>query len=135
MATRRMNSAPQVGGLVPLPDAPVHTDAGTIWNLAHECKGTVSVLECLPGSTRSKHSHPDAHWLFVASGKALYYERPAGSREDVAPIVVNEGELFFTPGGVEHKVFFPVRTILVSLATSERRPGEHDKKITRVEWP
>lgn len=126
----------QKGGIVPLPDEPFVNAAGTITNLIHGgCAGSVSVLECLAGSTRSLHRHEDSHYLYVAEGRCLYYERPAGSREDVEPITVIQGQMFFTPPHVEHKVTFPVRTILVSVSSASRTHEEHEKRLTRVEWP
>ena len=123
--------------LAPLPDAPFVNAAGTITNLIHGgCTGTVSVLECLPGSTRSRHSHKtDSHLLFVAQGKMLYYERDIGSKEDVAPLVVGEGEAVFTPPMRTHKTFFPVRTILVSISAKSRTHEEHEADLVREEWP
>lgn len=128
---------PQVGGLVPLPDAPFVNGAGTITNIRHNgCGGTVSIIECLPGTTRSRHAHKtDRHDLFVLSGEMLYWERPLGSKEDVPPLVVREGQMVRTLPGFEHKTHFTRRTVLVSISEKSRTHEEHEADLVRVDWP
>lgn len=128
---------PKTGGLVPLPDAPVITDAGTIWNLRHGgCAGTVSVIECLPNSTRSRHAHKtDRHDLYVLSGEMLYWERPLGSKEEPPPTVVKEGQMVRTLPGWEHKTRFNRRTVLISISERSRTHEEHEADLVRVDWP
>lgn len=126
----------KTGGLVPLPDAPFVNEAGTIQNVLHNLPpGTFSIIECLPNTTRSKHRHLDGHWLYVVEGSMKYFERPEGSREDVKPIEVKQGELVWTPPGAEHKAYFERRTVLVSISTASRTHEEHEKRLTRVAWP
>ena len=122
--------------LAPLPDAPVETPAGVITNLRHGgVKGSVSVLECLPGSTRSSHYHrSDSHDLFVVSGVMIYRERPVGSKDEGEAITVEAGQMISTGPMVEHLTFFPVRTILVSMSDKSRTHEEHEKDLVRVQW-
>lgn len=128
---------PKTGGLVPLPDAPFVNDAGVIRNLIHGgFTGTVSVLGCLPHSTRSRHAHKtDSHFLFVAEGKMQYFERAIGSKEDVKPLTVEAGQMVWTPPMRLHKCYFPVRTILVSISAKSRTHEEHEADVIREEWP
>lgn len=122
--------------LAPLPDAPFVNDAGTITNLVHNAPpGTISYIECNPNTTRSRHRHLDGHWLFVVEGLMLYYERPADSKEDVPPLYVGPGEMVWTPGDADHKCYFPRHTKLISVSTATRTHEEHEKRLTRVEWP
>lgn len=107
-----------------------------ITNLRHGgLPGTVSVLENLAGTSRARHYHrEDCHWLYIVRGEVEYYERQIGSTETPAPQHFYEGEMFYTPPMVEHALFFPRDTILVSMSDRSRTHEEHEKDVVRVEF-
>lgn len=107
-----------------------------ITNLRHGgLPGTVSVLESLAGTSRARHYHrEDAHWLYIVRGEVDYYERPIGSKETPPAQHFYEGEMFYTPPMVEHALYFPRDTILVSMSDRSRTHEEHEKDVVRVEF-
>src|SRR5678815_2146227 len=107
-----------------------------ITNLRHGgLPGTVSVLENLAGTSRARHYHKqDCHWLYVVRGEVKYYERPIGSTATPEAQHYFEGEMFFTPPMVEHAMYFPRDTILVSMSDRSRTHEEHEADVVRVEF-
>lgn len=107
-----------------------------ITNLRHGgLPGTVSVLENLAGTSRARHRHKeDEHWLYVVRGEVEYYERPIGETACPSPQHYYEGEMFYTPPGVEHALYFPRDTILVSMSSRSRTHEEHEADVVRVDF-
>lgn len=125
----------RLSALVNLADEPYRSEAGVIYNLKHGVKGTVSVIESKAGSTRATHYHTnDSHWLFVVSGRVHYSERAVGEHGDGVKEVFEPGQMFYTPPKVEHRLFFPVDTIMVSLSELPRDHESHEKDVVRVKW-
>lgn len=125
-----------IGGKVELADDGWTSDAGEIVNLKHHgVPGTVSVLYTRPGKTRASHFHRrDTHVLFVISGEVHYYERAIGDETLPDPQVFKSGEMFFTPSGREHVLYFPVYTIMVSMSSRTRAHEEHEADVVRVNF-
>jgi quercetin dioxygenase-like cupin family protein len=119
--------------LVPVDEHAKHLG---ITNLRHGgLPGTVSVLECTAGSSRARHYHrEDSHWLYIVRGEVEYYERPIGSTETPGCQHFYEGEMFYTPKQVEHALYFPRDTILVSMSDRTRTHEEHEADVVRVEF-
>lgn len=119
--------------------APVEMPAGPILNLYMADYGPVNgvaIIRSRAGSTRSRHLHlTDWHLLYVLSGEVHYYERTAGSKENPDPHVFREGEMFFTGPMVEHAVYFPVDTVLISISRNARDEARHEQDVVRVEFP
>lgn len=137
--TRPTDPAPPLRSTakVQLADDGFTSAAGHIYNLQHGgCTGTVSVLHSQPGTWRARHFHrQDSHKLFVVSGLVRYYERPIGSRHEPEPETFAPGEMFETPAMVEHAMYFPVDTVMVSISPKSRTHEEHEADVVRVEWP
>ena len=97
------------------------------------CIRGVALITSKAGTERSNHYHKqDYHWLFVISGEAHYQERAVGAAEYPDPEVFKAGEMFFTPPMREHRVFFPVATVLLSLSRYSRKHLEHEGDVVRV---
>lgn len=91
------------------------------------------MIHSFAGSKRSAHYHKtDAHWLYVVTGKMLYWERPVGS--DVAPgyYEVPAGAMIHTGPMVEHWTEFPETTLLLSLSDRPRDHVSHESDVVRV---
>lgn len=118
--------------VVPLPPCFINA-AGSIQNLLEQPCGGVSIIRSRAGSIRSQHYHrEDSHFLYVLSGCMHYYERPVGSTEKPAPVIVKAGEMVFTPAMVEHATVFPEDTVLVSMSKRARTHEAHEEDLVRV---
>lgn len=118
---------------VPLPPR-FANGAGTIQNLTAKLEGCfVSVIESGAKTIRSNHRHQeDWHFLYVASGGMLYYERPPGMPMP-EPLYFGKGQMAFTGPGLEHATAFLEDTVLVSLSKRARNTVEHESDVVRVE--
>lgn len=116
----------------PMPPAYINA-AGSIQNLLEEPCGGVAVIRSRAGSVRSQHYHlTDAHWLYVLSGQMHYFERPVGSKETPEPILVQAGEMIYTPSMVEHATSFSEDTVLISMSKNPRTHEAHEADLVRV---
>jgi quercetin dioxygenase-like cupin family protein len=107
--------------------------AGSIQNLLEEPCGGVAIIHSKAGSIRSQHYHrTDSHYLYVLSGRMLYFERPVGSKELPEPVEVRAGQMVFTPPLVEHATSFDEDTVLVSMSKNARTTEKHEADLVRV---
>jgi len=108
-------------------------DNGSILNLAFGDFGGVAIINSTPKSIRSNHYHKtDYHFLAVMVGYVLYYWRPAGSKEEPKMAVYHAGDMFFTPPMVEHAVYSPNGSEIVSMSKLSRRHENHEADLVRV---
>ena len=126
---------------VPLPE-PFVDDRGKIQNLLLTGCNGVALIESKRGSVRANHAHSDGHYAYVVSGRVLYFERDAGSKEIPEPISFGPGDEFFTPPVREHAMLFAQDTVIITLRVDAREkdgvkrirtPAEHEKDLRRVE--
>ncbi len=90
-------------------------------------------ITCKKGSVRANHYHKkDSHRSYVVKGKMEYYYKttPKGK---VKKVIVNEGELVYTPPGEIHAMKFPVDSIFLALATEERDRNQYENDTVRIE--
>lgn len=119
---------------VPL-DEPFTDGRGTIQNLVLKPINSVAVIESKAGSIRSNHYHKtDWHYIYVLSGRILYFERDVGSKDIPSPVEFSTGGMFFTPPMKEHGVAFLEDTVLVTAAKNVRSHESHEEDLVRVEF-
>lgn len=111
----------------------VTSEAGRIVNLNTD--GFVGIIESKAGSRRSSHRHrEDCHHLYVLSGEMHYWHRPEGSADAPSFEVYGPGSMVFTGPGVDHWVYFPVDTVLVSVSKLHRTHEAHERDLVRIPW-
>ena len=114
-------------------DAPFCDMRGVIQNVLHQPIGAVVVIHSKPNSTRARHWHKeDWHFCYVMSGSIDYFERPLDSTEPPKLTKLRAGQLFFTPSGVEHEMFFPEETTFLTLANRHRTPEDYEHDLVRL---
>ena len=119
--------------LVPL-DAPVIDDRGIIQNLLLSNIGSVAIITSKAGSVRSNHWHlTNWHYLYVITGKMKYLEKDLDG-QNLTELIVNNGEMVFTPTSKIHRTEFLEDTILLSLGKTPKDHDSHEKDVIRVEW-
>jgi dTDP-4-dehydrorhamnose 3,5-epimerase-like enzyme len=119
---------------VPLDD-PFVNEAGTIQNLVLKPVGGMAVIRSKAGSLRSNHYHKtDWHYIYVVSGRLLYYEREVGSDRKPEPQEFGPDEMFFTPPMMEHCVAFLEDTVIVTGSRNPRFHEGHEADLVRVHF-
>ena len=122
--------------LTELPD-PFADKRGVIQNLLELDAGDgicgVAIIRSRGNTTRSNHYHKtDAHWLYVLSGEMHYCERPVGAAKYPTHTVIKAGQMVYTGPLVEHRTYFPVDTVLVSMSKNPRDHESHESDVVRV---
>ena len=108
---------------------------GKIQPLVDEMMRSAVVIESKAGSIRANHYHKtDWHYCYVLSGQIEYLYRPTGSDEEPAVILVDEGEMVFTPPMVDHGMRFPVDTVFLTLGRNPRDQATYESDVVRVEF-
>ena len=114
-------------------DAPFANANGEIYNLLLERFTSVALIRSNPGAIRANHFHQtDWHYSFVQSGEVWYYWRPVGSKERPRHQVFPAGTMFFTPPLVEHAMFFPNESVILTFAKNIRDTEHHESDVVRI---
>lgn len=116
--------------------APLHGDArGEIMDLLPE-PGTVikSILRITSkaGTVRANHYHKkDSHYCYLLSGKMEYLERPIEDG-DVQSVIVEAGDVIYTPPMIVHAMRFLEDSEFYTFATEPRTPTSYEEDLVRV---
>ena len=62
-----------------------------------------------------------------------YLHRQTGSNQKPTTILVNEGEMIFTPPMVDHGMTFPVDTVFLTLSRNPRDQASYESDVVRVD--
>jgi quercetin dioxygenase-like cupin family protein len=113
---------------------PPHTDdRGSIQMLIDAPINSVLVISSEKGSLRANHYHKqDAHYCYLAVGRMEYYYRPAGRTEPPAMVIIEPGQLFYTPPMVEHAMKFLEDSIFYAFAKLHRDQDNYESDVVRV---
>ena len=115
---------------------PYSDDRGIIQNLVslNETQIHSAVLiESKKGSIRANHYHKvDWHYCYIISGSIEYYYRPTNSDKEPIKILINTGQVFYTPPMVEHAMVFPEDTIFLTLGGGTRIHEDYENDLVRV---
>ena len=85
------------------------------------------------GTVRANHYHKtDWHFCYVVKGCIEYYHRPHGSEDEPEKIVVNAGQMVFTPPMVDHAMVFPEDTEFVTLGRNPRDQASYEADVERI---
>ena len=108
---------------------------GKIQPLVDEMMRSAVMIESKAGSLRANHYHKtDWHYCYVISGSIEYLHRPTGSDAEPEVIMVNEGEMVFTPPMIDHGMKFPVDTVFLTLSRNPRDQATYEADVVRVEF-
>ena len=92
------------------------------------------LITSIKGSLRANHYHKkDWHYCFVMSGSIKYYFRPTGSTDDPKYVLIEAGQMFFTPPMVDHAMVFPEDVVFIALSGSSREQDSYEDDLVRVE--
>ena len=106
---------------------------GKIQPLVDEMMRSAVVIESKAGSIRANHYHKtDWHYCYVVSGKIEYFHRPTGSKIEPELILVEPGEMVFTPPFVDHGMKFPEDTVFLTLSRNYRDQKLYEEDVVRI---
>ena len=119
--------------IVPL-EASHNDERGSIQPLYDLPTKSVVIISSKKGTVRANHYHlTDWHYCYVVSGQIEYLHRQTGSNQKPKTILVNEGEMIFTPPMVDHGMTFPVDTVFLTLSRNPRDQQSYESDVVRVE--
>jgi dTDP-4-dehydrorhamnose 3,5-epimerase-like enzyme len=107
---------------------------GRIQPLVDDLMKSAVMIDSKAGTLRANHYHlTDWHYCYVVSGVIEYFHRPTGSDVEPEIIIVNEGEMVFTPPMVDHGMRFPVDTVFLTLSRNPRDQESYEADVVRIE--
>ena len=106
---------------------------GAIQPLVDFMMKSAVMIDSKAGSLRANHYHKtDWHYCYVVSGRIEYFHRPTNSDREPELIVVEEGEMVFTPPMVDHAMKFPIDTLFLTLSRNPRDQESYEADVVRV---
>jgi quercetin dioxygenase-like cupin family protein len=94
---------------------------------------SVLLITSKAGSVRSNHYHKeDAHWIYMITGSMEYYEKPVKGRSKTKKVIVNAGDLIYTPPMAVHAVKFLEDSVFIALSPKSRNQKEYEADTIRV---
>ena len=96
-------------------------DRGSIKNIADGELGDVAVITSKANSIRANHIHDhDWHLSYLVSGSMKYYWRSDLETSKSESVVVNSGEMVYTPPKAPHKMVFLEDSIFIAISGLSR---------------
>ena len=121
------------GVIVPV-EKPFVDARGVIQNLVEAGMRMAVVITSKKGAVRANHYHKtDWHYCYVLSGSIEYFHRPVGSQAAPERMLIQTGQLFFTPPMVEHAMRFPEDTVFLTLSRNARDHASYESDLVRVQ--
>lgn len=118
--------------MIDLP-VPYVDERGKIQVLTDFPVGSVVLIESTNGSIRANHYHKeDNHYCYLISGCIEYYHRPVGSDEEPEKIIIQPGQLFYSPPMVEHAMKFTEDSVFLALTKRNREQKNYENDLVRV---
>ena len=106
---------------------------GEILNISNELFRSCALIKSKKNSIRANHYHKkDWHYCYVLKGKLEYYYRNHGTEKKIKKIIINKGELFFTPPMVDHAMKFLEYTEFITLGRGSRTKINYDKDTHKI---
>ena len=119
--------------IVPL-QKPFADARGEIQPLVDRTMESAVLITSKKGTVRANHYHKtDWHHCYVIKGRIEYHHRPHGSDGEPEVVVVEEGQLFFTPPMVDHAMVFLEDTVFLTLGRNSRAQEVYEADVERIE--
>ncbi len=115
-------------------EAPFVDERGAIQPLVDATMGSAVLISSKRGTVRANHYHKtDWHYCYVISGSIEYFHRPHGSTAPPERLLVEKGEMIFTPPMVEHAMRFPEDTVFITLGRNPRDQASYEADLVRID--
>lgn len=119
-----------------LKDLPKHVDSrGCIQSVLQNCDiGSISLITSEANTERASHYHlyPEGHYILITEGEIWIYERAAHSDKVPVETKLKVGDIHWTPPGVSHTMFFPIKNSFYCFSVLPRDPESYEKNTVRI---
>jgi len=106
---------------------------GSIQPLVDSIMKSAVMIHSKAGSLRANHYHKtDWHYCYVISGKIEYYYKDLNSDKTPELLIVEKGNMVFTPPLVEHCMKFPEDTLFLTLSRNPRDQETYELDVIRT---
>ena len=106
---------------------------GSIQPLVDSIMQSAVMIHSKAGSLRANHYHKtDWHYCYVIYGKINYYYKELNSDKTPELLVVEKGNMVFTPPLVEHCMKFPEDTLFLTLSRNPRDQETYELDVIRT---
>ena len=114
-------------------EAPFADARGAIQPLVDLDMKSAVLISSKRGTVRANHYHrTDWHYCYVIEGAIEYFHRPHGSEKAPERILVQQGEMVFTPPMVDHAMRFPEDTVFLTLGRNPRDQASYEADVVRI---
>lgn len=114
-------------------DSHFENENGKISNLVLEKFSSAAIIQSVQGAIRANHFHKtDWHYTYILSGAVSYWWRPTGSKDRPKSRLFERGQMFFTPPLVDHAMYFPIESTIITFAKNLRDHDHHEEDVVRV---
>jgi len=117
---------------------PEFTDErGEILKILDDGKTTIKsvlLITSKKGAVRANHFHKaDSHYVYLLSGSMEYTEQPVNGNENQREtIIVNAGDMVYTPPMVSHAMKFLEDSTFLALSPHSRHQAAYESDLVRV---
>ena len=106
---------------------------GSIQPLVDSIMKSAVMIHSKAGSLRANHYHKtDWHYCYVISGKIEYYYKELNLNKTPELVIVEKGNMVFTPPLVEHCMKFPEDTLFLTLSRNPRDQKTYELDVIRT---
>ena len=114
-------------------EKPFVDSRGSIQPLVDSIMKSAVMIHSKAGSLRANHYHKtDWHYCYVISGKIKYYHIELNSNKAPELLIVEKGNMIFTPPLVEHCMKFPEDTLFLTLSRNPRDQETYELDVIRT---
>ncbi|MBI2654822.1 cupin domain-containing protein [Candidatus Woesearchaeota archaeon] len=110
-------------------------ERGKIIKLLDDGKTSIKsalLITCKKGAVRANHYHKkDTHYVYMLHGSMEYTEQDLKTKKTEA-VVVNKGDMVFTPPMTPHVMRFLEESAFLTLATESRSHEHYEDDTVRV---
>ena len=94
---------------------------------------SILLITSQKGSVRSNHYHKkDAHYIYMISGMMEYLEKPVKGNTKTKKVVVNAGDMVYTPPMMIHTSRFVKDSVIMTFYIKSRNQKAYEKDTVRV---
>ena len=94
---------------------------------------SVLLITSKKGSIRSNHYHKkDAHYIYMLTGRMEYYEKPVKGKARTKKVIVDQGDMIYTPPMAIHTSKFTKDSVFIALSIKSRNQKAYESDTIRV---
>ena len=108
-------------------------ERGAIKNIADGKLGDVAIISSKANSIRANHVHDnDWHLSYVVSGSMRYFWKSNIKDNEIKSILVEAGEMVYTPKEVPHKKYFLEDSIFIAISKLSRVQESYEEDTNKL---